>query len=140
MLEEHGTVKRYGAGELVFGQGQPGDAMYIIQSGMVEIYRDADGKETKLTTLKAGEFFGEMALFASKPRSASARAVGATELQVIDKATFKDIIKEPVVWEMLDKMSERIRQVDDKIEELSVQDQVRKEHLGTLTVRNSWFV
>ncbi len=140
MLEEHGKTQQFEAGELIFRQGQSGDSMYLIVSGKVEIYRNKEGKETKLGRLKPGEFFGEMALFDSKPRSASARTVGQTELQVIDRDAFKALMKDPIVWEMLEKMSGRIRQVDEKIEELSVQDQVRKEHLSTLTVKNSWFV
>jgi len=81
-----------------------------------------------------------MALFGDAPRSASAQADVETQLQVVDKDAFLSQVREPVVWTMLEKMSERIRQVDDKVEDLSVQDQVRKEHLGSLTVRNQWFV
>lgn len=140
MLEEHGINRKYAGGDVIFKQGDSAKEMYIVRSGIVEIYRTTGGRETSLTKLKPSEFFGEMALFSDAPRSASAKAVGGVELQIIDKHAFMSLINEPVVFDMLKKMSDRIRQVDEKVEELSVQDQVRKEHLGTLTVRNSYFV
>ena len=140
MLEEHGRLRALQDGEKVFAQGEPGNEMYIVRSGMVEIYRVRDGREIPLTNLGEGEFFGEMALFDESPRSASARAKGDTELQVIDKDTFSSFITEPIVWTILENMGKRIRQVDDKIEELSVQDQVRKEHLSSLSTQRRWFL
>lgn len=140
MLEGEGTIWRLGDGETIFNQGDSGREMYVVRSGKVRIFRSKDGKETTLTHLGPGDFFGEMALFAERPRSAYAQAVGETELQTIDKEIFQGLVGEDVVWSMLDKMSERIRQVDDKVEELCVQDQMLKDHLGTLSVRNQWFV
>lgn len=140
MLEEHGINMKFADGKVIFKQGDSADEMYVVRSGKVRIFRTKEGKETTLDHLGSGEFFGEMALFGDRPRSASAQVVGGTELQIIDKDAFMGLIKEPVVYNILEKMSERIREVDDKVEDLSVQDQVRKEHLGSLTVRNQWFV
>lgn len=132
MLEEYGIVRKCKDGETVFREGDPAKEMYIIRSGKVKIFRTGRGKEVKLATLQPNDFFGEIALFGDYPRSASAQAVGETELQIVDKDTFMSFIKEPAVWTVLEKMSERIRQVDDRLEKLSVQDQVRKEHLSSL--------
>jgi CRP-like cAMP-binding protein len=56
-----GTV--YEPGDTIFQQGEPGDTLYLIQSGAVEYsYRRGD-TETVLTILEKGDFFGEMALF-----------------------------------------------------------------------------
>lgn len=140
MLEDAGVDKKYADGEVVFKQGDTGNEMYIVRSGKVKIFRTKDGKETMLAHLKPDDFFGEMAFFGDQPRSASVVAVGETTLQVVDKRAFMHLIKAPVVWSIMEKMSDRIREIDDKVEDLSVQDQVRKEHLSTLTIRNSWFV
>lgn len=140
MLEEAGSTKRYADGDAIFSQGDGGNELYIVRSGKVRIARTMGGQENVLAHLKPGEFFGEMALFTDQPRWASARAVGDTEIQVVAKDDLKRVIPEPVVWIMLEKMSERIRQIDDQVEDLVVKDQVRKEHLGALTVRNQWFV
>lgn len=140
MLEEHGTMKKYNSGDMVFKQGDKGNEMYIIRSGKVKIFRTGKGREVELATLGPSEFFGEMALFGNHARSASARVEGNAEIQVVDAQTFKSFIKEPIVWAILEKMSEVVREIDDKLEELSVQDQLRKEHLSNLVNRNRWLV
>ena len=138
MLEEHGTIRKYKSGEVVFREGDPGQEMYVVRSGRIKLFRSSKGKEVKLATLSPSDFFGELALFGNRPRSASAEAVGDTELQVVDHHTFKSFIKEPIVWTILERMSEVIREVDDKLEALSVQDELRKEHLSNLVTRNRW--
>lgn len=139
MLEEHGIIRQYKSGDTVFKEGDKEKEMYVVRSGKVKIFRTRQGREVKLATLQPDDFFGEMALFGDHLRSASAQAVSDTELQVLDKDTFMSFVKQPVVWVVLAKMSERIREVDDKIEELSVQDQLRKEHLASLVSRKRWF-
>lgn len=140
MLEEHGINKKYKAGEIVFSKGERGSEMYIVRSGKVKIFRMGGGREVKLATLEPNEFFGEMALFGDHPRSASAQTLEDAELQVIDRDTFKSFIREPIVWTLLEKMGEIIREVDDKLEELSIQDQLRKEHISNFVSRKRWLV
>ncbi len=140
MLEEHGITKKYKSGDILFREGDKGEEMYIIRSGRVKIFRTGKGREVKLSSLGPNDFFGEMALFGSRSRSASAQVESDAEIQVVDAQTFKSFIKEPIVWSILEKMSNIIREVDDKIEELSVQDQIRKEHLSGLVSRNRWLV
>ena len=68
-------------GELLFRQGDRGELVYVVQSGSVRIYRElADGGEEELDLLRPGRYFGELAPLLLLPRSASARAVGETEL------------------------------------------------------------
>ncbi len=56
--------------EEIFKQGEPGNAMYMVLEGELRVRMLVAGKETLLTTLGPGEFFGEMALFDQSPRSA----------------------------------------------------------------------
>ncbi|MCC6275516.1 MAG: cyclic nucleotide-binding domain-containing protein [Leptospiraceae bacterium] len=72
------------SGEIIFREGESENSMYIILEGCVEIYFTIKAKETRLAVLKKGDFFGEMALFRAKPRTATARAVLDTELAVIE--------------------------------------------------------
>lgn len=69
-------------------QGEPGDAMYLVLEGEVRVRLMIDGKETILTTLLAGEFFGEIALFDHGPRSADVIANIDTTLLKISAAAF----------------------------------------------------
>jgi CRP-like cAMP-binding protein len=88
--------------------------MYIIQNGSVEIYKNTDGSTVSLAVLKPHEFFGEMAFF-DNTRSASAKALEDSEILVINKEIFSSFIKEPIVWQVLEKMGQRIKETDDRL-------------------------
>lgn len=71
----------YEKGTIIFHQNDPGDAMYIIQSGAVEIsHTDENGRKRVLALLEKGDFFGEIALFQDVPRSATVTAIKKTRL------------------------------------------------------------
>jgi len=75
------------AGTVIIRKGEPGDAMYLIASGAVEV-ETADGK----VHLKEGDFFGEMALLTRERRSATVTAVKSTDLLVLDCDDFHRFI------------------------------------------------
>jgi CRP-like cAMP-binding protein len=77
-------------GGVVFIKGDAGDCAYVVTSGRVEI---REGGRV-LEIMEPGELFGEMALIDSEPRSASAVAVGRTELVVIDRQVFDRLVRE----------------------------------------------
>lgn len=132
MLEEHGIIRKYQDGETIFKQGEKGREMYIIRLGKVKIFRKSDSKQVTLATLGVDDFFGEMALFGDLPRSATVQAVGQTELLAVDKGIFMNLIKEPVVWKVLERMSQRLRDIDDQLESLVVKEQLRREYVSSM--------
>ena len=68
-------------GEVLFRQGDRGELVYLVDTGSVEIYRElAGGGEEHVSLLGPGKYFGELGPMLLLPRSASARAVGETEL------------------------------------------------------------
>lgn len=69
--------------EFIFREGDPGDCAYIIESGMVEVALDKDGRKLVMATLTKGDILGEMAIIDRLPRSASARAIVPTEVMAI---------------------------------------------------------
>jgi CRP-like cAMP-binding protein len=74
------------AGDVVVRQGDPGSDMYVIASGRVRITRvGPDGTVTDVGTRGRGEFFGEMSVLESLPRSATVEAVEETRLLVISQ-------------------------------------------------------
>lgn len=135
MLEEHGVIKKYRDGELIFKQGDKAKEMYIVRSGRVKIFRQTDEREVVFANLGPNKFFGEMAFFGNQTRSALAKATEDSELLVVDRETLMKFIKESVIWSILKRMSQRIREVDDKIEDLLVKDILRKERLNSLISR-----
>jgi NADH dehydrogenase len=75
-------------GQVVFRQGELGDRIYIVLSGEAEVVREAEGRETVLARLRAGEYFGEMALLNSTPRTATVRCAVAMDALSIPKHEF----------------------------------------------------
>ena len=74
------------AGQVLFQAGEPGDALYIVRSGEIELYiKDTTGQKIVLNVVMRGEMFGELSLLDSGPRSATATALTETELLVLDR-------------------------------------------------------
>ena len=104
-------------GHIFFSQGDSAADLYLVRKGMVRIVRSTEaGEIVELATLGEGDVFGEMGLFAPGPRSATAVADGEVEIEVIDRPTFLAAVNEPVVLQILEKMSERLRRMDEILE------------------------
>lgn len=76
------------SGEVIFHEGDIGDFLYIIVNGKVEVYHESNGKETPITKLGKGEFFGEMSLLNEKQRTATVRCTEPCDLLAIRKSDF----------------------------------------------------
>jgi CRP-like cAMP-binding protein len=114
------------SGKNIFKEGDQGTSMYIVLEGEVEIYVIINGQEVHLSSMKGGDFFGEMALFREKPRSACARVVKDVRLAVIDsKAQLEKFLTDNPLFasKMVNIMASRLAQTNDllfqKISELS---------------------
>lgn len=79
------NVLAFKKGDTIFKEGDVGEVMYIIRSGRVEVVKNVNDEELVLATLDANSFFGEMALFGDKTRSATIRAVDDTQMLSINK-------------------------------------------------------
>jgi CRP-like cAMP-binding protein len=87
-------VKAFDAHQLIFSEGDRGDAAYFIIEGRVKVVAASQGlKEVLLGELGEGEIFGEMALIDEKPRSASVVTLVPCRLAVIDKAAFNQFME-----------------------------------------------
>lgn len=77
----------------LFLENMPGEVMYIIKSGSVDLSkRTPSGEDKTFVTLQAGEFFGEMALLDENARSASATVRDGGELIVLSKKSLRELI------------------------------------------------
>jgi CRP-like cAMP-binding protein len=90
-----GQLQEYGPGQVVFGQGDEGDRLYIVKSGALEVLASpADAADPiPVAYLGPGEVLGELALLTGSPRSASARVPERAELFTVDKPVFLDLMK-----------------------------------------------
>ncbi len=80
--------KRVARDTLIFEEGQPGQNMYFILDGKVEIFRGDGDERDVLAVLSRGEFFGELALIDARPRIAGARAVTTVKLVTVSRHDF----------------------------------------------------
>ncbi len=89
-----GHFLEFGPGDVVFSQGDEGDRLFIVKSGVLEIIATpTDGTEAMpVAYLGTGEVLGELALLTGSPRSATARSPERAELFTLDKAVFRDLM------------------------------------------------
>jgi CRP-like cAMP-binding protein len=88
-------TRRLHVGEILFRAGDPGDALYIVDTGKVEVLRPSSDRCANLVSLAQlgeGQAFGEMALLSGLPRTAAIRAIEETDLLEIGKADFERLI------------------------------------------------
>ena len=80
------------AGQLVLREGDPGDSLYVVLEGELEVTKRQGSREMQLALYGPGQFFGEMALLERAPRSASVRALRESSLLVIGQAAFQTLL------------------------------------------------
>ncbi len=102
---------RFAPGQVVFRQADAPDRLYVIVRGEVDVVRrDPDGGETSLTTLGAGDFFGEIGLLTEARRTASVRAKTDLELLALDWDAFRQMVEasEPTAKDLAEIVRERL--------------------------------
>jgi CRP-like cAMP-binding protein len=103
------------AGETVFLEREPGDALYVVDSGAVRIWvRDGDANEVTLSELEPGDFLGEMSVLDGGKRSANATAVVDTTLHCLRREDFENfLIEHPrAALEVIRGIGARMRQTN----------------------------
>ncbi|MGE5716729.1 MAG: Crp/Fnr family transcriptional regulator [Acidobacteriota bacterium] len=124
-LARAATLRTYRRGETIVQQGQPGDAFYVLVRGRVAVAIVApDGREVVLNTLGAGDHFGEMALLDDAPRSASVIAQEKSDLAILSRAVFLDLLRSNFLLTraLLAAFTTRLRRANSTIEGLASLD------------------
>jgi uncharacterized membrane protein len=108
------------AGTLLFRAGDEGDAMYLIESGRVQVSLTGDGrKPIVLADLAQGDFFGEMAIIDGQRRSADARVSETARLAMLSRDDFLRFVRNnpTVAIDMLSATFSRLRRMDQMLHE-----------------------
>jgi CRP/FNR family cyclic AMP-dependent transcriptional regulator len=107
-------------GTVIVREGEPGNQMYLIESGMVRICKNCgQPDETELAQLSAGAFFGEMCILETLPRSATAQAGGETVLYRLSSLTFYQLYRTMpdqfglLILNLARDLSRRVRRLDE---------------------------
>lgn len=119
------SKQRYHKDNLILIEEEVGSTMFIILSGRVKISRITDdGREVILSILSEGDFFGEMALLDGQTRSANVTAIEESELMVIRREDFLQLLRDypQIAINLLKELAQRIRKSDEHIKSLSLQD------------------
>ena len=98
-------------------EGEYGHTLFIIASGVVDVFKKAGNSEKMLASRSTGDFVGEMAILESAPRSATLRARGGVRTLVINGDAFHSILldRPQVAVSVLRRMSTRVRELNEKI-------------------------
>lgn len=106
-------------GTLIFSEGDPADTAYIITAGECEVFRIEQGQRVVLRRMGQGEVFGETAILAQQPRSASVEAVGeVTTIVVTREALESELCKGSWAGAFVRALAQRFRDVDAKLSEM----------------------
>lgn len=105
------------AGKTVYKEGDPGDAVYIIAEGKVEVLRKLGKKKVRLAVLGKGSLFGESGVIRNTKRSTTVRALAPIDLMVIPKPAFDSVFKQdnPLALTLLRALCDRLAQADMKL-------------------------
>ncbi|MEL6823166.1 MAG: Crp/Fnr family transcriptional regulator [Calditrichota bacterium] len=119
------SKQRYHKDNLILIEEEVGSTMFVILDGRVKISRISDdGREVILSILSEGDFFGEMSLLDGQTRSANVTAIEESELMVIRREDFLQMLHDypQIAINLLKELAQRIRKSDEHIKSLSLQD------------------
>lgn len=122
----NGGIKKLKKGDILFREGDPSDAMYVIKSGRIAITKAKGNGEIILAEKKAGEMLGEMAFFDNKPRSAGAKAAQDAEVIALPFSALLAQFKTFPEWlkSMVKTVNSHLRDANMRIKNLeSAQDE-----------------
>lgn len=110
LLEE----RAYPAGAEIVREGMPGESMFCLLAGSVEIYKTLGDERIRICELGPGEFFGELAIIEHKPRNASVRTLEAVRCCELSKDSFYALSNAhpKVALRVLEMLSRRLRESD----------------------------
>ena len=115
------------AGSVIFEEGDPGEVLYVIQSGEVELTRLGLTGRQVIARLSTGDFFGEMSVVVREPRTARAVAINECRTLELDGATLEAMCVErpEIAIRMIRRLSDRLIDSERRLSALGVDDLLR---------------
>jgi CRP/FNR family transcriptional regulator, cyclic AMP receptor protein len=125
LIEQRMVKRSYPKNTIILSEGDSSDSLYLILSGKVKVFlNDESGKEAIINYQEAGEYFGELSLIDDYKRSASIMTMEKTQLAVITKQAFHQIMQSnpDIAIHLLKDMVHRIRTLTDEVKGLALSD------------------
>jgi small-conductance mechanosensitive channel/CRP-like cAMP-binding protein len=126
-IAERTKLRLYAPDEIVIREGDEGEELFIVEHGEVAVLVKNGADKVEVARLGTGKFFGEMSLMTGERRKATVQAVGETELLVVDKASFQEILeKHPDLAGTISQvLAERESQLGDRISDIPEDERKR---------------
>lgn len=105
--------------QVIFREGEPGNVMFLVQSGRVQIWRGQPDDRVELGVVPQGGIFGEMAIFDGKPRMASASALEDTVLVQIQGDHVREALRkaDPILTKLIRVVLDSARSLASQLEQ-----------------------
>ncbi len=123
-LAPHGAMRSFSRSAVVVNEGDATDSLYVVLSGRVKAFlSEADGREVVLTTIGAGEYFGELVLDGG-PRSASIMTLEPCRFYVIPRGDFEGLLERNPAFarDLIHKLIGKVRSLTSKVFDLALKD------------------
>lgn len=126
VLEQY--VRCFPVGCVLFQEGDPGEELFVMRQGKVQISRRINGRDLIITVMREGNFFGEMSLLLNRPRSATATVIEPAECLVFDQATFLRMVstQSHITIRILKNLAQRLYHANMQIEALMLSDKTHR--------------
>lgn len=125
LIRQYMVRRSYPKNTIILSEGDSSDSLYLILSGKVKVFlNDENGKEAIINYQETGEYFGELSLIDDYKRSASIMTVEKTDLAVISKQAFHQLMKSKpdIAIHLLKDMVHRIRTLTEEVKGLALSD------------------
>lgn len=133
------TKRSFRAHTVLFQEKEPGSVFYIVYSGSVKIYTQAQsGEEKILSLIKQGESFGELSLIDGKPRSASAQTLEDSALTAITAQDFHQLLRNnfDICLIIMQELCNRLRDTNQHVFDLTFLDARTRVIKSLITLAN----
>lgn len=121
VLEAASRVRRYPRGQVLCGEGDPGDELLLLEAGQVKVSRfSSRGQETVLAEVEAPTAFGELALLDGAPRSATVTATSAVQVRYLGRRTVLTLVeRDPkLAISMMQSMAAMVRATNERLSDV----------------------
>lgn len=117
MTDMDKKTEHFKAGEIILQKGDEAVKAYMIVSGKVRVYLQEDTKQVELATLGEDNIFGETAIFSDQVYGANIEAVEDTELFIITRESFNEMLKgsDPVMRALIRMLIERLKNTNEAL-------------------------
>lgn len=124
---DSGYEREFEPGSIIFDEGDPGDHLYVIRKGSVELSREGGAGSRVIAELGAGDFFGELAVVLGQPSNARAVAIERTRVLELDRSTLESLCAEQseVAIRLIRVLVSRLIECERRLVALGVDDLLR---------------